>query len=293
MSSRTRPERVGTVIIGAGQAGLSAGYHLAKRGLPFVIVDADERIGDHWRNHWDVAPPLQPGHVRRSAGHALPGRGVPLPDAATRWVTTWRPTPAGSTCRSSATPGSSACARPTTAASRSTAAARRFEAEPGGRRDRRLPAAARPRRSPRGWTRRSASSIRASTATRPSCATGRSWSSGSATRVRTSRSRRRASHRTYVSGKAFGEFPFRFIDTWRARIGWPVMRFFATHVLTLRTPIGRRMAPQVRTAAAPLLRVRRVDLRRSRRRAVRREDDRRAPTASRCSRTVACSMSPT
>jgi putative flavoprotein involved in K+ transport len=46
-------ERVDTVVIGAGQSGLSAGYHLAKRGLPFVILDADERIGDHWRNRWD------------------------------------------------------------------------------------------------------------------------------------------------------------------------------------------------------------------------------------------------
>src|SRR4029079_3460894 len=43
--------RTGTVIIGAGQTGLAAAYHLAKRGLPFLILDADERVGDHWRNH--------------------------------------------------------------------------------------------------------------------------------------------------------------------------------------------------------------------------------------------------
>ena len=42
-------EQVETLIIGAGQAGLAAGYHLSKRGLPFLIVDANERIGDQWR----------------------------------------------------------------------------------------------------------------------------------------------------------------------------------------------------------------------------------------------------
>jgi len=47
------PERVQTVVIGAGQAGLSVGYHLSRRGLPFVILDANDRIGDSWRHRWD------------------------------------------------------------------------------------------------------------------------------------------------------------------------------------------------------------------------------------------------
>src|SRR5690242_830100 len=42
-----------TVVIGAGQAGLSVGYHLAKRQLPFVILDAADRVGDSWRNRWN------------------------------------------------------------------------------------------------------------------------------------------------------------------------------------------------------------------------------------------------
>lgn len=41
-----REERVETVVIGGGQAGLAVGHHLAKRGLPFVILDANERIGN-------------------------------------------------------------------------------------------------------------------------------------------------------------------------------------------------------------------------------------------------------
>jgi putative flavoprotein involved in K+ transport len=46
-------ERIGTVVIGGGQAGLSVGYHLKRRRVPFVIVDASPRVGDAWRNRWD------------------------------------------------------------------------------------------------------------------------------------------------------------------------------------------------------------------------------------------------
>ena len=46
-------EKLDTIVIGAGQAGLSAGYHLAKRGKPFVIVDAADRVGGSWLNRWD------------------------------------------------------------------------------------------------------------------------------------------------------------------------------------------------------------------------------------------------
>jgi putative flavoprotein involved in K+ transport len=43
------PVRVETVVIGAGQAGLATGYHPARRGREFVILDAYQRVGDNWR----------------------------------------------------------------------------------------------------------------------------------------------------------------------------------------------------------------------------------------------------
>src|SRR5436189_3091345 len=47
-------ERLDTIVIGGGQAGLSVGYYLKKRGRPFVILDANERIGGSWRTRtWD------------------------------------------------------------------------------------------------------------------------------------------------------------------------------------------------------------------------------------------------
>ncbi|HUR13862.1 MAG TPA: NAD(P)/FAD-dependent oxidoreductase [Mycobacteriales bacterium] len=47
-------EHIETVIIGGGQAGLSTGYHLQRRGRPFVILESHARVGDRWRKHWDT-----------------------------------------------------------------------------------------------------------------------------------------------------------------------------------------------------------------------------------------------
>ena len=40
------------VVIGAGQAGLSAAYHLQRRGLSFAVLDAEEGPGGAWRHRW-------------------------------------------------------------------------------------------------------------------------------------------------------------------------------------------------------------------------------------------------
>ncbi|WP_104104359.1 FAD-dependent oxidoreductase [Arthrobacter sp. 08Y14] len=48
---------VDVAVIGAGQAGLSAAYYLARRGLipesGFVVLDANEGPGGAWRHRWD------------------------------------------------------------------------------------------------------------------------------------------------------------------------------------------------------------------------------------------------
>ena len=47
-----RAEPVGTVVIGAGQAGLANSYELARRGLDHVVLERG-RIGEAWRGRWD------------------------------------------------------------------------------------------------------------------------------------------------------------------------------------------------------------------------------------------------
>jgi putative flavoprotein involved in K+ transport len=66
-------QRIETVVIGGGQAGLAAGYHLAKAGRPFVILDANDRVGHAWRSRWDSLRLFSPA---RFSG--LPGRPFPI-----------------------------------------------------------------------------------------------------------------------------------------------------------------------------------------------------------------------
>ena len=68
-------ERVETVVVGGGQAGLSVGYHLARRGLRFVILEANERIGDSWRKRWDSLRLFTPARYNALPGLPFPGPG--------------------------------------------------------------------------------------------------------------------------------------------------------------------------------------------------------------------------
>jgi len=42
------------LVIGAGQAGLSASYHLVRRGTRHIVLDADDRPGGAWQHRWDA-----------------------------------------------------------------------------------------------------------------------------------------------------------------------------------------------------------------------------------------------
>src|SRR3954469_909492 len=68
-----------TIVIGGGQAGLSVGYHLAKRGVSFQILDANPRIGDAWRNRWDSLRLFDPARYAGLPGPPFPARGDTFP----------------------------------------------------------------------------------------------------------------------------------------------------------------------------------------------------------------------
>jgi putative flavoprotein involved in K+ transport len=79
MSGFQKPGVVDTIVIGGGQAGLSVGYHLAKRGISFQILDASRRIGDTWRNRWDSLRLFNPARYAGLPGMRFPGRGDVFP----------------------------------------------------------------------------------------------------------------------------------------------------------------------------------------------------------------------
>ena len=62
------------VIIGAGQAGLAIGYHLARQGRDFTILEAAPQLGAAWRSRWDSLRLFTPARY-----DGLPGRNFPGP----------------------------------------------------------------------------------------------------------------------------------------------------------------------------------------------------------------------
>lgn len=65
-------ETVTTLVIGGGQAGLSVGYHLGRAGVEFVILDAEERVGDAWRHRWDSLRLFTPARFDTLDGMPFP-----------------------------------------------------------------------------------------------------------------------------------------------------------------------------------------------------------------------------
>ncbi|MEU8700453.1 ArsO family NAD(P)H-dependent flavin-containing monooxygenase [Streptomyces sp. NPDC048680] len=64
--------RTDVVVIGGGQAGLAAGYHLRRKKLDFVILDAQDTPGGAWQHTWDSLHLFSP-----AAFSSLPGRPMP------------------------------------------------------------------------------------------------------------------------------------------------------------------------------------------------------------------------
>ncbi len=68
-----------TIVIGGGQAGLSTGYILKKQGRDFIILDANNRIGDAWRQRWDSLHLFSPNKYNGLAGMPFPGPAFGFP----------------------------------------------------------------------------------------------------------------------------------------------------------------------------------------------------------------------
>ena len=180
-------ERFDTIIIGAGQAGLATGHHLARHDRTFVILEAHDRVGDIWRDRFDSLKLYSPARYDGLPGWAVPPPGTTYPrkDQLADYLEAYAgrfelPIVTGGSVDGVRRHGDAGSCTPALIASRPTASS----SPPGPSKSPYC------RRSRATSTRRSASFTRTSTATRHGCAPGRSSSS-----VQPLRSRHRARSR--------------------------------------------------------------------------------------------------
>src|SRR5438045_6142341 len=72
-------QRIETIIVGGGQAGLAVGHHLRKLERSFVILDAHARVGDTWRGRWDSMRLFTPARRDGLPGMRFPARKHSFP----------------------------------------------------------------------------------------------------------------------------------------------------------------------------------------------------------------------
>jgi putative flavoprotein involved in K+ transport len=249
-------EHFDTVIIGGGQAGLATGYHLAKRDLPFVILDANERIGDAWRKRWDSLRLFTPARYDGLQGWRFPAPALSFPtkDEMADYLESYAarfdlPVRTGVEVDGLSREGDRFII---------TSGNHRFESRhvvvaTGAHQVPKVPAFADELLS-------SIMQLHSSQYRRPSqlqegavLVVG-AGNSGAEIAFEVSRL-----HPTYLSGKPSGQIPVRHGPA-AARFFFPVVRFVGHHVLTLGTPIGRKAQPGFISHGAPLIRVKLKDL---------------------------------
>ena len=245
--------------MGGGQAGLAVGYHLAQRDLPFVILDANERIGDSWRKRWDSLRLFTPARYNALPGMAFPGpaHAFSTKDEVADYLEAYAarfelPVRTGVRVDRLSRNGSRFVVE---------AGDRRLRGRERGGRDGKPPGPAGASRSRTSSTRASPAPFRRVPEPLAAPGQGRSSSSESGTPAPRSRSRWSKEHPTWLAGKETGHVPFR-IERAPARFVFlPLMfRVIGHRVLTVRTPIGRRMRPKLLSHGAPLVRVKPNDI---------------------------------
>lgn len=78
--AHARVERVEVLVIGGGQAGLAAAQRLLARDIEVVVLSADARTGDTWRNRWDSLRLFTPARYCGLPDMPFPAPGAHLAD---------------------------------------------------------------------------------------------------------------------------------------------------------------------------------------------------------------------
>jgi putative flavoprotein involved in K+ transport len=249
-----------TVIVGGGQAGLAAGYHLARLGRSFMIIDEHERTGDRWREHYDSLRLYSPARYDGLPGMPFPASpytfpsGQQMADYLEAYAAQMRlPVMTGVRADGIWPAGGPPHAYTVTAGKRRFAAAHVVVATGGQQVPSTPPVAG---QIDAGIRQLHSSDYRNPAQLLPGdvLVVGASHSGADiALEVAA------AGHRTWLSGPVHGQLPFD-LEGRPARQIMRLLWFAASHVLTMKTPLGRKMRPEVRAHGGPLLRVKLPDL---------------------------------
>ena len=68
------------LVVGAGQAGLAMGWHLARRGVCYLLIDAAPEVGNSWRTRWDSLMLFTSARYDGLPGEDFPGAPDSYPD---------------------------------------------------------------------------------------------------------------------------------------------------------------------------------------------------------------------
>ncbi|WP_448072015.1 flavin-containing monooxygenase [Georgenia yuyongxinii] len=251
-------EHLDTIVIGAGQAGLATGYHLTRQGVDVVILESRARVGDVWRERYDSLLLYSP-----AIGDGLPGMAFPAPRFS-------YPTGAQmadfleSYAQTMDLPVRTAAfaehvrTRPGGGYLVDTADGHELEADhvvvtTGGHHRPFVPAFAADL-NPDIFQVHSAGYRNAAQLQEGPVLVVGAGHSGADLALEAA-----GAHQTYLSGRIHGEIPYT-LGRPSGYLATLAIPFVFKHVLTLRTPIGRRLAPTVRHGGGPLIRVKRAHL---------------------------------
>lgn len=245
-----------TMVIGGGQAGLAIGYYLKKQGRKFVILDANPRIGDAWRQRWDSLRVFTPAKYNGLPGIPFPADPLSFPtkDEVADYLEGYAaaldlPVCTGVKVERLWQDGDHYIA----ASNGNRWEARNVVVANGAERRPKVPAFSADVSPAIVHFHSSAYKNPGQLQDGPVLVVGLGNSGAEIARevCRT--------HTTFVAGKAAGEIPVKHGRT-AARFFLPIVRFAGLHVLSLGTPVGRNAAPALKAHGAPLIRTKAKDL---------------------------------
>ena len=252
-------ERHETIVIGGGQAGLSVGYHLKRERRSFLILDGNDRVGDNWRTRWDSLRLYSPAFRDGLPGMAFPAPPASYPTAREMgdYLEAYAaefdlPVRSGVAVDALETDGG----RYAVLAGNATFEAENVVLATGVFQKPHVPHFAGDLDP--SITQLHSSDYRNRSQLQPGAVlvVGASHS-GSDIAFEAS-----AEHDVVLSGKDTGQIPVP-IESRRGRMLFRTLFFVGSRLLTVDTPIGRKVRPKIRHGGGPLLRYRRRDLQRA------------------------------